>query len=71
MPSVLRVALFTEYVNFARRTTMPTRRKLTDEERALMRELRAEGNKYVYIAHVTGRSQSVIHRAVRGYRGHW
>jgi len=50
---------------------MPTRRKLTDEERALMRELRAEGNKYVYIAHVTGRSQSVIHRAVRGYRGRW
>ncbi len=43
------------------------RRRVTDEERALMRELRAEGN----IAHVTGRSESVVHRAVRGYRGRW
>ncbi len=50
---------------------MPARRKLTDEERALMRELRAQGNKFAYIAHVTGRSDSVVHRAVRGYRGRW
>jgi IS30 family transposase len=50
---------------------MPVRRKLTDEEKALMRELHAQGNKFVYIAHVTGRSESVVHRAVRGYRGRW
>ena len=47
------------------------RRKLTDEERSVMRDMHAAGEKFVVIAHVTGRSQSVIHRAVHGYHGGW
>lgn len=50
---------------------MPTRRRLSEAERALMRELHAAGNKFEYIASVTGRSTSVVHRAIHGYRGGW